>query len=94
MIAYAATASHVSAAQGMLAKIEDVILFPLMTLMIAVALFVFLWGLFEYVRDADNESARSTGKMHMMYGIIGLVVMVSALAILKIAAGTFGITVQ
>ena len=93
MIAFAADGAHVTAAKSMLAKIESAILFPLMTLMMAVALLVFLWGMYEYVLNADDEGARSTGKMHMMYGIIGLLVMISALGILKIAAGTFGIAV-
>lgn len=93
MIAFAAEGAHVTAAKSMLARIESAILFPLMTLMMAVALLVFLWGMYEYVLHADDESARSTGKMHMMYGIIGMLIMISALGILKIAAGTFGISV-
>ena len=92
MIAYAQEGAHINAAKGVLAKIETVILFPLMSLMVAVALLVFLWGVYEYVAGADDESARTTGKTHMLYGIIGLVVMVSAYAILKIAAGTFGVS--
>jgi len=93
MIAYAQGGAHVVAAQGLLAKIESVILFPLMTLMISVALLVFLYGMYEYVLNADDESGRTTGKTHMLYGIIGLLVMVSAYAILKIAAATFGVSV-
>lgn len=93
MIAYAADAAHVTAAKDMLAKIESAILFPLMTLMMAVAFFVFLWGAYEFVLNADDETKHAEGKAHMMYGIIGLLVMLSAMAILSIAAGTFGITV-
>jgi len=93
MIAYAQSGAHIVAAQSLLAKIETFILFPLMTLMIAVALLVFLYGMYEYVLNADDESGRSTGKTHMLYGIIGLLVMVSAYAILKIAAATFGVSV-
>lgn len=93
MIAYAAGSAHIDAAQSMLAKIESAILFPLMTLMMAVAFFIFIWGAYQFVAHADDDSARTEGKAHMMYGIIGLLVMVSAMAILKIAAGTWGITV-
>ncbi len=93
MIAYAADAAHITAAKTMLGKIESAILFPLMTLMMAVAFFVFIWGAYEFVLNADDDSARTIGKTHMMYGIIGLLVMISAMAILKIAAGTFGVTV-
>jgi len=93
MIAFAADGAHVSAAKAALAKIESAILFPLMTLMMSVAILVFLWGAYEFVLHADDDSARTTGKMHMLYGIIGLLVMLSAYAILKIAAGTFGVDV-
>lgn len=92
MIAYAAEAAHVAAAKTMLSRIEEVILFPIMTLMVSVALLVFLFGIYEYVLNANNDEARAVGQKHMLYGIIGLLVMVSAYAILKIAAGTFGIT--
>jgi len=93
MIAFAQEGAHVVAAKGLLAKIESIILFPLMTLMISVALLVFLWGMYEYVLHADDEGARTTGKTHMLYGIIGMLVMISAYAILRIAAGTFGVPV-
>ena len=85
--------AHIVEAKSILARIENAFLFPLIELMIAVALLVFLWGVYEYVLHADDESARSTGRTHMLYGIIGLVVMVSALAILTIATGTFGVSI-
>ncbi len=87
-----APGAHVTAAQAVVTKIENIILFPLMTLMMAVAFLVFLWGAYEFVAGADSSEAQTKGKSHMLYGIIGLLVMVSAYAILKIAAGTFGIT--
>lgn len=84
---------HIVAAQGIVSRIEDAILFPLMTLLVSVALLVFMWGVFEYIRGGDSDTARAKGRMHMLYGVIGFVVMVSAYAILKIAAGTFGVSV-
>ncbi|MCF7815572.1 MAG: hypothetical protein K9M10_02340 [Candidatus Pacebacteria bacterium] len=92
MIVFAAEGAHVTAAKGVLDKIEGVILFPLMSLMMSVALLMFLWGMYEYVLHADEDESRTQGKMHMLYGIIGLLIMISAYGILKIAAGTFGIT--
>lgn len=91
MIAYAN--GHVVAAKSLVAKIQNIILTPLIELMLAVALLMFLWGMYEYVMGADNETTRAKGQKHMLFGIIGLVVMLSALAILKIAAGTFGVSV-
>lgn len=87
MIAYAA-ASDV--ARGFLAKFNDAILYPLITLMMTVALVVFLWGCFEFIQNADNASARTKGRKHILWGIVGMLVMVSAYAILNVAAGTVG----
>ena len=92
MIAYASS-HHVVAAQGMLASLEQAILFPLMTFLMGAALLMFLWGAYEFVQNAESDTGRETGRQHMLYGIIGLLVMLSALAIIRIAAGTFGITV-
>jgi hypothetical protein len=81
----------INVAVGFLEKLNDIILFPLIALMMAVAVVVFLYGCFEYVIYADNQSARDTGRQHIMWGIVGLLVMVSAYAILRIAVGTFGL---
>ncbi len=91
MIAYAD--SHTVPARNLLELIEDNILFPLIALLTAIALLYFLWGLFQYVLNAESDEARSTGKKHMLYGIIGFVIMVSAYAIIEIATWTFGITI-
>lgn len=90
MYTYAATDAQI-VAQDFLSRINDAILFPLITLMMAVALLVFLYGAFEYVKGAANESDREKGRRHLLYGIIGMLVMLSAVAILYIAAGTFGL---
>ncbi len=88
MIAYAAPAD---VARGFVAQLNDIIIFPLITLMMGVALLVFLYGCFEFIMNAGNDGARTTGKRHILWGVVGMVVMVSAYAILSIAAGTFGI---
>ncbi len=91
-IAYAAADTPgVAEAQRLVGKINDAILFPLIALMMAIAFIVFLYGAFEYVKNANNETARETGRNHLLYGVIGMLVMLSAMAILQMAAGTFGL---
>jgi hypothetical protein len=72
-------------------KVNEIILFPLIALLLAVAFLVFLWGCAEYVMNAANGKGREEGIKHITWGLIGLVVMVSAWAILEIATGTFGL---
>jgi len=79
------------AAQCFVNRINEAILFPLITLLMALAFLYFLYGAFEYVKNANNESAREVGRQHLLYGVIGMLVMLSAMALLSIAAGTFGI---
>jgi hypothetical protein len=90
MIAYA---DAEAVARSFLDKLNQAIIFPLITLMLTIALVVFLYGCFEYIKGAGNDGARELGKQHILYGIIGMLVMVSAYAILNIAANTFGIDV-
>lgn len=89
MIAYAQ--EGVELAHSFVGQINQVILFPLITLLTVIALLYFLWGGFQYVANANNDSARAAGKKHLFWGIIGLLIMLSAYAILSIAANTFGI---
>lgn len=78
-------------AAGFMAKVSEFILIPTITLLTAVAFLVFLWGVGQYMMNADNEQARQTGVKHITFGIIGLVVMLSAYTIITIAAATFGL---
>lgn len=78
-------------AVNFLITFNDVILFPLITLMMAVAFLFFLYGCFEYIIHADNETARATGRQHILWGVVGMFVMLSAYGILQIAVGTFNL---
>lgn len=84
-------AEHEELARSLVQRINDAILYPLIALLLGVAFVVFLWGVLQYITNAESDEARETGKRHMIYGIIGFVIMISAVAILTIAANTFGI---
>jgi sorbitol-specific phosphotransferase system component IIC len=68
-----------------------IILSPLITLLSAIAFLYFLYGCAEYIMNASNSSAREQGVRHILWGIIGLVIMASAWAIMQVATGTFGL---
>ncbi|MDD5318290.1 MAG: hypothetical protein PHF79_00500 [Candidatus Pacebacteria bacterium] len=69
-------------------KVDQVIVNPLILLMFAVALLVFLWGVFEFVRSSDSDDARATGQRHMLWGIVGLAIMISAFGIVNVIIGS------
>lgn len=72
-------------------KLQQFVLFPLIALITSIAFLVLLWGLAEYMMNSENAQAREKGVRHITYGIIGMVVMASAFAILLIASATFGL---
>jgi hypothetical protein len=88
-VVHGATAK--ATAQDFVTKINEAILFPVIALLMAVAFIVFLYGAFIFVKNANNEAARETGRNHLIYGVIGMLVMLSAFAILSVAANTFGL---
>lgn len=71
--------------------LSNVIIQPAIYLLMGVALLVFFFGAFQYVAGADSDQARDTGRKHMLWGIVGLLVMISAVTILEIALNTFGL---
>jgi Type IV secretion system pilin len=89
MVPIAWAQSHTAAAASFVERINNAIIFPLVSLMLGVAVLVFVWGGYQYLLNADNATARSEGQKHMLFGIIGIVVMISAFTILSIAVRTF-----
>ena len=72
------------AVDTLLGKIAKQIVNPLITLMFAVAVVFFIYGVVEFISASDNEEARTTGKQHMIWGIIGIFIMVSVWGIMNI----------
>jgi len=72
-------------------KVNSVIVNPLILLLFGIALIVFLWGIFRFLSESSSEEARETGKRNMLWGIVGMFIMVSVFGIINIILGTFGI---
>ena len=72
-------------------KVQVEVLNPIITLITLAAFVVFVFGLVEFIRGADNEEKRKLGQQHMIYGIIGLVIIFGAQAIVGIIARSVGV---
>ncbi|MDO8604183.1 MAG: hypothetical protein Q7K40_02165 [bacterium] len=74
-------------------KIIDAILQPFVVLLMAVAVAYFLFGVMKFVKDQSSEDAQSEGKQHMVWGVVGLAIMVGVYGILNfISSFTAGFT--
>ncbi len=77
--------------QHLIVNINQQIISPLIGLIFAAGFVLFLYGVFKFLAGADNESDRSTGKQHMVWGIIGMFIMISVFGIMSMIINTFGI---
>ena len=69
-------------------NITKFILMPLVYGMFGIATLVFMWGVFNFVGSADDAEARGKGAQQMLWGILGMVVMLGAVALKNIIEGT------
>jgi hypothetical protein len=74
-------------------KVEQAIINPLITLIALAAFVVFVWGVVDFIGGAANEEKRKTGQQHMLWGLIGLVIIFGAKAIVMLLANTIGVEV-
>lgn len=58
-------------------------------LLIGLAMLYFIWGLVQFIGNAGNEEARTTGKQHMIWGIIALFVIVAIWGLVGVIQQTF-----
>lgn len=82
-----ATTPNNPALDAFIAKVVSLIIMPVVTLLAVVAVVVFIWGVVDYVRNADNDEARKKGQEHILWGLIGMMIMFGTTAIISILQG-------
>lgn len=80
-----------SVLNAFLAKVVTQIVNPIILLLAAGAFVLFLWGVFEFIRNAGDGKLREEGRRAIFWGLIGLVIIFGAYGIINLALGTFGI---
>jgi uncharacterized membrane protein YidH (DUF202 family) len=85
-IAYAADVDH------FIGNVDRLIINPIIYLLFALAIVYFLWGVFEFISNQENEEKKTTGKSHMLWGIVGITIMIGVWAILGFILNTLHIT--
>ena len=73
-------------------NVNKLIINPLILLLFALALVYFLYGIFEFISNQENEEKKTSGKMHMIWGIIGIAIMMGVFTIMNIVLNTLNIS--
>ncbi len=74
---------------GILCRIGQ-ILNAVVPVLIALGVVYFVWGVITYVISSDEE-AKTAGRNRMIFGIIGLAVIIGLWGLVNVLRGTFGV---
>lgn len=67
-----------------IAKVETVLIDPIITLVALAAFILFVVGVVKYIKNADNPTERAKGTQSIIWGLIGLMILFGAKAILNL----------
>jgi len=74
-----------------LSNVTKLIINPIIVLLFALASAYFIYGVFQFIVNANNEEKKTEGKNHMLWGIVGLVIMMGVWTLLNLMLNTFNI---
>ncbi len=79
----------------LLASVKEHIINPIILILLAVALFWFFYGLVEFLLNKDKASAnRQELYDKMIWGVVGLAIMVSVFGIMQFIVATLNTLVK
>ena len=72
-------------------RVVAYIIDPALLVIFALGFLLFVYGLVEFLWKINGEGDTNEGKKHMVYGIVGMLIMVSVYGILDLIDNTFGL---
>ncbi len=73
-------------------RVAAQIINPIILLLAAAAFVLFIWGVFEFVRQAGDVSKRKKGREAILWGLVGLLIIFGAYGIIDMAIGSFNLS--
>ncbi len=83
--------AHADEFSSFLGRINEHIINPLIILLFAVAFIIFTIGLFRFFGSRENAADLEQGKRSMIWGIIGMAIMVSVFGIMSFITHSLGL---
>ena len=78
------------AVNSIVSKIVSNIVAPLVYGLFFLTMLIFVWGVFGLISKGDDPTARKEGQRHILWGVIGMLIMVSVYGIIRLIASTVG----
>jgi len=70
--------------KGIANDITSILSGILMPTLFSVALALFVWGIVDFIRNAENSEERKRGKQRMLWGILGLFAMITFIGLTSV----------
>lgn len=74
--------------KGIAGDLTEFLSGAVMPMLFAIALAMFVWGIVDFIRHAENSDERKRGKQRMLWGIIGLFAMVTYIGLTSVVTQT------
>ena len=74
-------------------KFVAYIIDPAILIIFSLGFFMFIWGLIEFLWKLGEGGDNDEGKQHMLWGIVGMFIMVSVYGIIALLDNTFGLDI-
>jgi ABC-type phosphate transport system permease subunit len=81
------------AVDTLISRFGTYIINPILLVIFAGGFFMFMYGLLQFMINMNRGEDTSDGKRHMIYGTIGMFIMVSVYGIISLLDSTFGLNV-
>ena len=78
------------AAQQSINKIIELIVNPAIYVVFSLGLLIFVYGIVEFLVALSKGADTKEGKWHMLWGVVGMFIMVSVFGIIHLLNSTFG----
>ena len=81
--------AHAATFESLYNNLLKYIVNPAINLLFTIAFLIFIWGVMEYMRGKDGSDARKKGKDHIIWGLVGLTIMLGIWGIIYFIASSF-----
>ena len=75
-------------------KLDRMIINPIIYVLFALAILIFLYGVLEFIMSQASGEKKTNGKSHMLWGIVGITIMLAVWTIMGFIINTLGIKGQ
>ncbi len=74
-------------------NVVEFIIQPLIVLIVTAGVAYFIWVTASFIWNSEKADERKKGTQHLLWGIIGIVIMVAVIGILRVVLNSFGINI-